>query len=118
MAAPNIADPTAVYSKTDAYALTNSLATTLSNGAASNKALRIYTIRACNITGSDATVTVTRRRSGTDRYICNSAQVLANGTFIVLDRNELLTLEEGDDIRASANANSTIELTISYDDIS
>jgi hypothetical protein len=118
MAAPNLAAPTTVYSRTDAYAATTSLAAALSNGASSGKALKVTTVRACNITGSDGSVTVTRRRSGTDRYICNSAQVVANGTLVVLSRDEALTLEEGDDLRASANANSTIELTISYEEIS
>jgi hypothetical protein len=118
MAAPNLQDPTTVTGKTTPYAVTNSLAAALSNSAASGKALRVHTIRACNVTGSDGTVSVTHRRSGTDRYLCNAAQVVANGTLLILDRNEPVWLEEGDDLRAVANANTTIELIISYEDIS
>jgi hypothetical protein len=118
MAAPNLTLPATINGKTALYACTASLASALSNGAASGKLLKVNTIRAANLTSGGASLDVTVYRSSSHIYVVKSVSVPANSAFVVLDKNEYLYLEEGDALYASANATSTIDLTIHYEEIS
>jgi hypothetical protein len=115
--APNLKSPTGIAGKTALYACTASLESALSNGAASGKALKVNVVRAANLTTGIATVDLTVFRSAADTYIIKSASVAPNSSLVLLDKNEYLYLEEGDQLRAKANATSTIDLTIHYEDI-
>lgn len=118
MAAPNLKSPTTITGKTADYAVTTTLAAALSNAAASGKVLKVNTIRVCNTTASAATVDISRLRSGTDRYLVKSASVDPNSTLVVSQRDEIIYLEEGDDLRAKASANTTFDLLVTYEEIS
>ena len=119
MAPPNLRNPTTIIGRTAGYAVTASLAIALDNPAASGKVLKINTIRAANIgSGATFTVDVTRRRSGVDVYLCRSTPVQAGDSLIVLSREEFFYQEEGDAIFARASSAGSIELLITYEDIS
>jgi hypothetical protein len=119
MAAPNLRDPDTVTGKTAGYAVTTSLATTLSNAADSGKVLKVNTVRAANIDGTAAfDVDLTFFRSSTDRHLARTIPVPADATVILVSKDESIYLEEGDALRARASAADAIELTISYEDIS
>lgn len=117
MAAPNLKTPTTITGKTAVYACTASLASALSNGASSNKVLKVNVVRAANLTTGIATVDITVFRSAADTYIIKNASVAPGASLVLLDKNEYLYLEEGDALRANANAISTIDLTIHYEEI-
>jgi hypothetical protein len=118
MAAPNLKSATTVLGKTALYACTTSLASALSNGAASGKVLKVNVVRAANLTTGIATIDLTIFRSSVDTYIIKSGSVPPGGALVILDKNEYLYLEEGDELRADANATSTIDLTIHYEEFS
>ena len=118
MAAPNLKTPTTITGKTAVYACTASLATALSNGAGSGKVLKVNVVRAANLTTGIATIDLTVFRSSVDTYIIKLASVAPGGSLVLLDKNEYLYLEEGDALRADANASSTIDITIHYEEIS
>ena len=118
MAAPNLKTPTTIIGKTAGYAVTTSLAAALSNSAASGKVFKVNVVRAANLTTGIATIDLTVFRSATDTYIIKSASVAPNSSLVLIDKNEYLYLEEGDALRADANAVSTIDLTIHYEEIS
>jgi hypothetical protein len=117
MAAPNLKTPTTIIGKTAGYAVTTSLAAALSNSAASGKVFKVNVVRAANLTTGIATIDLTVFRSATDTYIIKSASVAPNSSLVLIDKNEYLYLEEGDALRADANAISTIDLTIHYEEI-
>lgn len=117
MAAPNLKSPTTITGKTAVYACTASLASALSNGAASNKVFKINGIRAANVAAAAGTIEVTVFRSSTHYELIKTAQVPVNSAFVVLNREEYLYLEEGDAIYAKANATSTIDLILTYEEI-
>lgn len=117
MAAPNLRSPQTVTGKTVPYSATASLGSALANGAASNKLLKVNVIRAANLTTSAASVDVTVFRSSAHTYVIKTATVAPNTSLVVLDKNEYLYLEEGDALYAKANAVSTIDLTIHYEEI-
>lgn len=117
MAAPNLKQPVTITGKTAVYSCTASLASALSNAAASDKLLKVNVVRACNLTSSAGSVDLTLYRSSAHSYIGKSLSVPPGSSLVLLDRNEYLYLEEGDALYAQANAISTIDLTIHYEEI-
>lgn len=117
MTAPNIRTPVTVTGKTDAAALTTTHSQILANSAASNKVLRIITVRVANNTGTEINVTVSRRRSGVDRFFCNGTPVVGNRGLVVTSREDYCYLEEGDSIFASASG-SGLDMLVTYEEIS
>lgn len=118
MAAPNLKQPTTITGKTATYSCTSSLASALSNDAASGKVLKVNTIRAANIDATSAfSVDITLFRSATHTYIANAISVPLSSSLIVLSKEEYLYLEEGDAIYAKGSTTGKIDLTISYEEI-
>jgi hypothetical protein len=56
--------------------------------------------------------------AATDRYLAKTITVPADATQIISTKETYFYLEEGDSIRAVANAASDLELVIGYEDIS
>ena len=117
MAAPNLRDPASVTGKTALYSATAALGSTLANADDSNKLLKVNVIRAANLTTGTASVDITVFRSSAHTYVIKTATVAPNTSLVVLDKNEYLYLEEGDALYAKANAVSTLDLTIHYEEI-
>lgn len=118
MAAPNLKAPSTITGKTAAYSCTSSLAAALSNSAASNKVLKVNTIRAANIDATSAfSIDLTVYRSSTHTYLASAISVPVNSTLLLLSKEEYLYLEEGDAIYAKGSTSGKIDLTISYEEI-
>ena len=119
MAAPNIKDPTTITGKTARYAVTTSLGNALANSAASGKVFKINSIFCANVDGTNAAdISVSIYDGSTDRYLAKTIAVPADATQIISTKETYFYLEEGDSIRAVANAASDLELIIGYEDIS
>jgi hypothetical protein len=120
MAAPNIVATTSIYGKSDSGALTTGSADLLANGSSSNKLLRVNSLYVSNIDGANAcNVTITffdASRSAT-RSLANVVTVPAKSTIVVISKDTLLSLEEGDKISGLASANGDLEWVISWDEI-
>ena len=119
MAAPNLKNPTTITGKTVRYAVTASLASVLANSSASGKVFKINSIFCANVDGANpADITVSIYNGTTDHYIAFTITVPADATQIISTKETYFYLEEGDSIRASANAASDLVLVIGYEDIS
>lgn len=118
MTVPNLKNPATITGKTAVGIATTTLTSVLSNGASSNKVLKINTIRAANVTTTSATVGITLYRGSTHYYLIDDTTVAPTSSVVVIDKNEYLYLEEGDDIYAIANGISNIHLVINYEEIS
>ena len=118
MAAPNLKQPVTITGKTRLYSATAALASVISNGATSGQLLKLNVIRAANLTTGTSSIDITVFRSSAHTYVINTATVAPNTSLVVLDKNEYLYLEEGDALYAKANAVSTIDLTIHYEEVS
>jgi hypothetical protein len=119
MAAPNLKNPTTIVGKTARYLVTTSLASALSNGAASNKVLKINSIFCSNINGTNAAdISVSIFNGTTDRYIAFTISVPADATQVLSTKETYFYLEEGDSIRALASATNSLTLIIGYEEIS
>lgn len=119
MAAPNLKTPLTITAKVVPYSVTNTLSSVLSNSASSGKAFRIHSIRAANVDGSlSYDLDISHYRGTTHTYLCKTVVVPADSTLVVLSREEILYLEEGDSLYAKASASSKIDLLVTYEEIS
>ena len=118
MALPNLKNPTYIYGKTGRYAVTATLATALA-APGTGKTFKINSIFCANVDGTNpADITVSIYNGTTDHYIAFTIAVPADATQIISTKETYFYLEEGDSIRASANAVSDLVLVIGYEDIS
>lgn len=119
MAAPNLKLPTLITGKTARYAVTATLAAALSNAAASGKVLKINSVYCANVDGSAAAdIDLTIYDGTTDFYLAKTIVVPADATQLLVTREGYFYLEEGDSLRAKANAANDLELVIGYEEIS
>ena len=119
MAAPNILSATSIYGKTVGAALDTTLTTTLLTCAA-NKVLKINSIIVANVDGTsaaDASVTFYDSSATASYRIASTVSVPADSTLVVLGKDSPIYLEESDEIRGEAGANSDLEIIISYDEL-
>jgi hypothetical protein len=118
MAAPNLTNPTTITGKTARYAVGSGLATAIS-GVPSGSVYKINSIFCANVDGSNAAdISVSIYDGTTDFYLAKTITVPADATQIISSKETYFYLEEGDSIRAVANAASDLELVIGYEDIS
>ena len=118
MALPNLKNPTYIYGKTARYAVTATLATALA-APGTGKTFKINSIFCANVDGTNAAdISVSIYDGSTDRYLAKTITVPADATQIISTKETYFYLEEGDSIRAVANAASDLELIIGYEDIS
>lgn len=119
MAAPNLKSPTTVTGKSTGYAVTTTLAAALSNAANSNKVLKVNSVYCANVDGAaSADIDLTLFNGTTDSYLAKTVSVPADATQILVARDAFVYLEEGQSLRAKANAAGDLELVISYEEIS
>ena len=118
MAAPNLKNPTTITGKTARYAVTASLATALA-APGTGKTFKINSIFCANVDGTNpADISVSIYNGTTDFYLAKTITVPADATQIISTKETYFYLEEGDSIRAVANAASDLELVIGYEEIS
>lgn len=119
MAAPNLKSPTTIVGKTVGYAVTTSMAAALSNGASSNKCLKINSVYCANVDGLVAADITLEHYNGTTGFkIGNTISVPADATQVLVTRDAYIYLEEGHSLRAQASAAGDLELVIGYEEIS
>lgn len=124
MAAPNIVNVTTITGITTALELTTTAATTfLSNAASSNKVLKINTIIAANIDGTNnADITVKYHTAaaggGTGIAFVNTITVPADASLVVVGKDSPFYLEENRSLVATAAVANDISIVCSYEEIS
>lgn len=83
----------------------------------SNKVLKVNALYVANVDGAVAAdISVALYRSGVAYKIAHTISVPADATLDVI--NKSIYLEEGDDLRLTASANSDLEAVCSYEEIS
>jgi hypothetical protein len=123
MTAPNLVGITTVTGRITGANLTTTTATSIvSNAPSSNRCLKINTVNACNYSSSAANVTVSfytaAALGGTAFPIVSNLSVPANSTLTVIDKLNIIFLEEDDSLGATATTANTIVITASYEEIS
>jgi hypothetical protein len=116
MAAPNIVNVTNITGKTAVQAVGTSATAIVTNSAASGKVFKINALYVSNVDGTaNAEITVDLFRSSTAYKIANTVVVPADATLDVISKS--IYLEEGDELRLTANASGDLEAVCSYEEI-
>lgn len=120
MAAPNLVNITTVTAKTNGLAITTSAADIVDNPSASGKVFKVNHLTISNVDGvNSADITVDIYKNQTTAYhICKTVAVPADSSFVPIDKNNPVYLEENDSIRCTASANSDLEGVVSYEELS
>ena len=120
MAAPNIVNVSTITAKTTGARLTTTTTTSLlANSASSGKVFKINTIIVSNVDGSNsADATITYYDGSNTRSIVTTVAVPGDSTLVALDKNSVIYLEEGTEIRGGASATDDLDVLISYEEIS
>lgn len=117
MAAPNIVNVTTILGKTAVQQVTTSATAIVTNTAASGKVLKINALYIANVDGAVAAdISVALFRSSVSYEIAHTVSVPADATLDVISKS--IYLEEGDELRLTASANSDLEAVCSYEEIS
>ena len=127
MAAPNIVSVTTIRGKSNVANLTTTSSSVIVNDANSGKVFKINTIIVSNVDGTNAgNVSVELFKFGaqnastglgnTTYAIANVVTVPAKSSLDILGKS--LYLEEGDHLKAKADANIRLHLITSFEEIS
>jgi hypothetical protein len=123
MAAPNIVDVSSIIGMTTAVGLSTTATTTfLSNANSSGKVLKVNTIIASNIDGSNAAdITVkyhlVAAGAGTSIALANTITVPADATLVIVGKDNPIYIEENRSLTAQASAADDIAIICSYEEI-
>jgi hypothetical protein len=119
MTAPNINPDVirVINGKTTAGAVTNAAVVVLSNPVGSNQVYKVTAMYISNIHGSNAgAASVDHYRATVARRISGAATVVANKLSITpITIHAPVYLEEGDALRVTGDAISTMEYVVSYE---
>ena len=118
MANPNIVNVTSILGKSVQAALTTTLTTEIL-ACPSDKLIKINSIIVANIDGTnnvDISVFITKS-GGSPLALASTVALPADSSIVVIDKNNGLYLQEGDNIEAGAGANSDAVITISYEEL-
>ena len=119
MANPNIVNVTTIYGNTAVQQVTTSATAIVTNSAASGKIYKLNGIIVANVDATNtATLTVDLYRGATAYRLINNVAISINTSYTPIDKTLSLYLLEGDAIRLTANANSRLEATATWDEIS
>lgn len=123
MANPNIIGATTINGNVTYNIPSNTSATSLlSNAASSGVVYKIESLTASNVTGSNATVTVSVNSAaaggGTAYRLIYQAVVPVNATMQIIDKNNPVYLTEDKSIVVTSGTGSAIEYVCSYESIS
>ena len=117
MASPNVNASSATITLKSLRSTVGTSAITLVTCAA-DKAVKVSTLYAANVQGSNAGDITIRVSDGTATHaVCSTVSVPADASVIVVDRNSPLYLEEGDSVEAIASATGTLHIVGSYEEI-
>lgn len=124
MAAPNIANVSAIYGKTFYITPTATTSTVLlANSASTNKVLKINQITAANVTNAvqvATTVAVNSNAagSGTSYSVISAGVVPVNASLLVIDKSTSFYLEEDKSVVVTSGTSAGITYIVSYEEIS
>jgi type II secretory pathway component PulC len=117
MAAPNIVNVTTIYGRTALVPLSATLANVVVNAANSGTVVKLNDVMVSNFTTSAITTNVVVGRGASLFYLAGTMLVPANSALMVIAKDTVIYMEEGDFLQANASASSA-HLTASYEIIS
>lgn len=113
MSAPNIVNVATINGKTAVLAVPATVTAMITNAAASSTVLKVNALYISNITAGAVTVTAEVYRSTVSYRFAYAISIPAASTLDVISKS--IYLEEGDTLRLTASAGSSLEAVASYE---
>lgn len=113
MSAPNIVNVATITGKTAVLAVPNTATAIITNSAGSSTVLKVNALYVSNVTAGAVTVTADVYRSATAYRFAYAISIPAASTLDVISKS--IYLEEGDVLRLTAGAGSSLEAVASYE---
>jgi hypothetical protein len=108
MAAPNIVNTGYIRGKTDVLVVGASLSAITTNASGSGCVYKINILQVANVWGAAAIdVKASIRRGGTDYYLADVVAVPADGSLVIIGKENLIYLNEGDAIMVACEMPSS-----------
>ena len=120
MAAPNLLALTNAIGVSVSANVTTAAANVVTNANGSNKSYRLNTILFTSV-GSNTTVSAfinNPSRTPTNTYIVSGTVLVSNATFVALDKNTVIYIQENESLYVQAAANSAAHVFVTYEDLS
>jgi hypothetical protein len=123
MANPNIVAVVSIFGMTTGITMSTTANTVLLvNATSSGKVFKIESVLAANVTSAATNVVFGINTSatggGTSFEMANNISVPSSATLSIIDKNNTFYLLENQSLVGSASVSSSIDLVISYEDIS
>ena len=120
MSNPNIVSVTTIQGKTAAQLASGSLAAIVTNSASSNKIYKVNAVLVTN-TSTSATHNFTLdilKNASTSIKIANNIPIPTSTTFVAIDKNTSIYLEENDSLRIQGSSANFLNVITIYEEIS
>ena len=119
MANPNIRNVVTLLGNTVVQNATTVFANLVVNAASSGKIVKINTINASNLDGTNAqNVSIDLVRSSASYSVVRGVTIPAASTLVPVSRENGLYLLEGDTLQSRASTNSNVQIICSFDELS
>ena len=123
MANPNIVAVVSIFGMTTGITMSTTANTVLLvNATSSGKVFKVESVLAANVTSAATNVVFGINTSatggGTSFEMANNISVPSSATLSIIDKNNTFYLLENQSLVGSASVSSSIDLVISYEDIS
>ena len=118
MAAPNIVNVSTIYGRTALQVVTATMANVVVNAANSGTVVKLNDVMVSNFSTTAITTNVVVGRGASVFYLAGTMTVPANSALMVLAKDTVIYMEEGDFLQANASNATSSHITASYEIIS
>ena len=119
MAAPNIVNVATITGKSAVANVTTVATDIVTNAGSSGQLHKIDSLVVSNVNGTaTANITASLYRSTTEYKLAHIISVPPQGSLVVISKDTMIYLEEGDSLRLTASANNYLHAVCSYEIIS
>ena len=119
MAAPNIVNVATITGKSVVANVTTVATDIITNDSSSGQLHKIDSLVISNVNGSlSGNISASLYRSSTEYKLAHIISVPPQGSLVVISKDTMIYLEEGDSLRLTASANNYLHAICSYEIIS
>lgn len=115
MTAPNVVNVANITGKMAMANLTTVSANLIVNNTGSSTLVKINQITVSNTTGSAINCYISILRSSVNYFVASNVSIPGGSSLVAVGKDSMIYLEEGDALQANASANSSAQITSSYE---
>jgi hypothetical protein len=115
MTAPNIGNFNYMFANSNVQAVGTGASSIVTNGAGSGQVFKIYSLSVANYTTTPTGLTADFYRSSIAYRLAGNINIPANSSMVLITKDNGIYLNEGDSLRLTASAVSSLEAVCSFE---